>query len=105
MSITQTVEREASLYLFDLQNYARENGYQADDNWQLTRATLDEKRDLERTYQLIMSGKYLPEAMSEILRLVRSKLNPVEMLKDADSNLSANTGPYLVAYRTDKLKR
>jgi len=105
MSITETVGREASLYLFDLQNYARENGCQADNNWQLTRATLDEKRELERSYELIISGKYLPEAIPQIFRLVNSKLNPAEILKDADSKLSSNTGSYLVAYRTDKLKR
>jgi hypothetical protein len=105
MSTTQIIERQAILYAFDLQNFAREHGCQTDENWKLTQATFDEKRELERNYQLTMSNKYFPEDMAELLKFVNLRLSTVGLFNETGQAASGKSGQYLVAFHSGLLKR
>lgn len=105
MAALTGIEKEANLYLFDLQNFAREHGCKTNDNWQIEQVTLEEKAQLEKKYELTLVNKVLPENFRELLRLIRSKLN----LRSTDSDTGGNTpaqgnGQYLVAFHTDRTK-
>jgi hypothetical protein len=105
MNNLKSVERQANLYMFDLNNLALENGCQTDNNWEVKQATLDEKKELERSYQLTMSTKYLPEEMGEMLRLVQFKLNNPVLGKVNETTTNNSGGNYLIAFHTGRLKR
>lgn len=102
MSVTETINSQANLYLFDLQNYARENGCYIDDSWQVRQVTFDEKAALERSYQLTLCSKYLPEEITGLLQVLELKLNP---MKQASLTSDKKEGQYLIAFHSEKLKR
>ena len=70
----QTIEFQARVYVYDLQNCAREFGFKTDENWEITLASAHEKILLEKRYFPAVSLKTMPESLIELLRLIRLKL-------------------------------
>ncbi|RYE20810.1 MAG: hypothetical protein EOP51_17035 [Sphingobacteriales bacterium] len=97
----KTVEYQANVYIYDLDNCAREYGFKADDLWQLSLATGDEKKALEKKYLPTISAKALPEFLSELGRVVKEKL--IKAKTGIEHQLNPNNIPgtelqYLIAY-------
>ncbi|HTI57767.1 hypothetical protein [Mucilaginibacter sp.] len=95
------VDFQAKVYVYDLNNCAREFGFKDDEGWELSLATQDERKALEKKYYPIVSTKVLPEILVELFGLVKDKLeqarsniqNQLDAGNKADSNMQ-----YLVAF-------
>lgn len=103
----QTIEFQAKIYVYDLQNCAREFGFKADEGWEVSVASHQEKMFLEKKFFPMLSAKVLPEMLPEMLGSVKSKLNQQVV---AGENLNATSIrqqelQYLVAYSPNRLRR
>jgi hypothetical protein len=100
-----TIEYQSKLYVYDLNNSARENGFKADDVWELNVATAAEKSAIEKKYYPTISTKILPELLLELLRLVKGKL--VDVKYDVGKGHETSTGTnnnmeYLIAFNAKR---
>jgi len=97
-----TVEQHARMYVYDLNNSAKENGFKADEGWELSLANNEEKLALEKRYYPTIVAKVLPEILLELLRQVKSKLVQakfdVSRKFDNDNESDGKNLQYLVAY-------
>jgi len=107
---TETIEYQAKVYVYDLNNCARENGFKADESWELNLATAEEKKAIEKKYFPTVSAKVLPEILGELFGLVKGKLihARAEMEKKFDGNTlfnKTNEHQYLVAFNPKRERR
>lgn len=98
---TKALDMQATIYVYDLNNTAREFGFKHDEGWELNVATQEEKIYLEKKYHPIISSKMMPEILSEMFGLVKSKLT--QTAANISNNLQTGTiqNPelqYLVAF-------
>jgi hypothetical protein len=98
---SEKVEYQANMFLFDLNNSAREHWFKTDETWEISLVTADERSALEKKYHPTISAKVLPEILAELLGLVKKKLFMVQ----SDQEKSVNTDTvikkhlqYLIAY-------
>src|ERR1700744_244570 len=70
----QTIEFQARVYVYDLQNCAREFGFKTDENWEIMLASAQDKIALEKQYFPAVSLKSMPESLVQLLNLIRLKL-------------------------------
>ena len=103
----KTVEYEANVYMYDLNNCAREYGFKEDDIWELSLANIDEKKAFEKKYLPTISAKALPEFLSELGRVVKEKL--VQAKSGFEKQLHSGAGPtselqYLIAYNPKRFR-
>lgn len=101
MAINKAAEMQASIYVYDLNNTAREFGFKPDEGWELNVATQEEMVDIEKRYHPTITTKVLPEIISEMFGLVKDKL--IHVKSEIRNNLNTNIRPnstlqYLVAY-------
>lgn len=101
MAINKGVEMQANIYVYDLNNTAREFGFKPDEGWELNVATQEEMVDIGKRYHPTITTKVLPEIISEMFGLVKDKLEQVK--SDIRNNLSPQLRPdstlqYLVAF-------
>ena len=97
----QLVEFQAKVYVYDLNNCAREFGFKEDEGWELSLANKDERTALEKKYYPTISTKVLPEILVELFGVVKSKL--VQAASNIQNKLDAGRAPghdmqYLVAF-------
>ncbi len=103
----QTVEFHANLYVYDLNNCAREFGFKADETWEVDMASGSDKADLEKKYFPILSAKVLPEMIVEMMSSVKFKLS--QQLTGLGKNIDIKgilqqELQYLVAYSPNRLR-
>lgn len=101
MAINKAAEMQASIYVYDLNNTAREFGFKPDEDWELNVATQEEMVDIEKRYHPTITTKVLPEIISEMFGLVKDKL--IHVKSEIRNNLNTNIRPdsnlqYLVAF-------
>jgi hypothetical protein len=104
----QTTEYQAKEYLFDLNNIASENGFKTEDVWELSLATADEKKAIEKKYYPTVSAIVLPEIVAEFLVLIKTKLASVKAKFHNTSEQDAGRNKQLqilVAYNPNRLRR
>lgn len=97
----QTVENETRLYLFDLMNTAKEHGFKADDNWQLSLVTDKERSKIQKNYHPTIAAKMFPEVLLPVFQSIKSKLNQSLNSEEQSMNtksISAEDLKFLVAY-------
>ncbi|MBW4889450.1 hypothetical protein KXQ82_06980 [Mucilaginibacter sp. HMF5004] len=107
---TETIEYQAKVYIYDLNNCARENGFKPEENWQLSLATSQEKKDIEKKYHPTVSTKVLPETLGELFGQVNEKLIQAkpEIAKKFDGDTlynKTNEHQYLVAFNPKRERR
>ena len=98
---SQSIEFQARVYMYDLTNSANEHGFKLNEGWQLSLATSPEKSDIEKEYFPTISLKVMPEILSDLFELVRSKLIPINRYIEQDSHWNDdgnNEKIYLIAY-------
>jgi len=97
----QTIENQTRLYLYDLNNTAREHGFKADDVWEFSLVSDVEKTRLQKTYYPTIATKMLPEAVLQVFHAIKSRLNQSfskdEQHLDKRTVVTDNLN-YLVAY-------
>ena len=103
----QTIEYQAKEYLFDLNNIANENGFKPEEGWELSMATADEKKAIEKKYYPTVSTNVLPEIVAAFLILVKTKLATVKAkFHNAEHDAARNKQlQFLVAYNPNRLRR
>ncbi|WP_295655011.1 hypothetical protein [uncultured Mucilaginibacter sp.] len=106
----ETVEYQAKVYVYDLDNCAKENGFKPDESWELSLATMEEKKAIEKKYFPTIATKVLPEILGELFGLVKAKLIHAksEMEKKFDSNTlfnKTNEHQYLIAFNPKRERR
>lgn len=97
----QTVEFQAKVYIYDLNNCANEHGFKADEEWELSLATDIQKAELEKKYYPTISTKALPEVLAELFKLVKGKLTQVRSEFDnkrVENSAAHSDLRYLIAY-------
>lgn len=91
----QTIDLQAKVYMYDLNNCAKENGFKADEVWELHMATDAEKKEIEKKYFPTIATKVLPEILSELFNSVKAML--IQTISDSD-NISKMDLQYLIAF-------
>ncbi|MVN21432.1 hypothetical protein [Mucilaginibacter arboris] len=107
MMINQTVEVQAKVYVYDLNNCAKEFGFKPDESWELNLATNEEKLAIEKDYYPTISAKVLPEILSELFGLVKAKLSLAKTHTENKSDVKAvSESPlnYLIAFNPKRLR-
>ncbi|MVN89592.1 hypothetical protein [Mucilaginibacter aquatilis] len=105
----QPIAMQAKIYMYELNNSARENGFKANEGWEVSRATHEEKTELEKKYQLTIWAKVLPEMLAELFITVKSQLILAKTLvadgkKSEMNSVASNDQQYLVAFNPNRLK-
>ena len=101
----QTIEFQAKIYIYDLNNCAREFGFKAEENWDVSMVTSQQKAAIEKKYFPTLATKVLPEMLAEMLGSVKFKLNQgIEKVLDATS-IRQQQLQYLVAFSPNRLRR
>ncbi|MCQ6959292.1 hypothetical protein [Mucilaginibacter aquariorum] len=83
----QTIEFQAKIYVFDLNNCAREFGFKSEEHWVIQAVNKEEKSVLEMRYFPTISAKVLPDMLAEMLASVKFKLS--QQLAGAEKKLDA----------------
>lgn len=99
-----TLDLQAKMYVFDLNNCAKEYWFKDDDEWDLCLVSGEKKLEIERNYHPTISKKDLPEALIQLHRMVKSKLpriNP-HLLKPQHPEDSIQTPEYLIAFNKNR---
>jgi hypothetical protein len=104
----KSIEYQAREYLFDLKNFAIENGFKPEEHWEVSLATAAEKEVIENKYNPTISTKVVPEVLSGMFPIVKAKLSQaldnVENSIDAKS-LAKSGLQYVIAYNPTRLRR
>ena len=104
----QTLEFEAREYVYDLENCSKEHGFKAEEGWELSLATTTERIAIEKKYFPTLSTKVAPEALLELLRLVKHKLVKIKYgvgKTQGHDNSTDNQLEYLIAFNPDRPRR
>ena len=101
----QTVEYQAKVYVYDLNNRAREFGFNADETWEVEMVTGSGKAHLEKNYFPTLSARVLPELLAEMMKSVKFKLG--QRLAAIGQHMDTKDIPqqelqYLVAYSPNR---
>jgi hypothetical protein len=103
-----TVEFQAKMYVYDLNNCAKEFGFKPDENWELSLASASEASDLEKRYYPTIITKVLPEILGELMRVVKVKLIEAkagfERKFDNNDNSTGRDLQYLVAFNPKRVR-
>jgi hypothetical protein len=74
MKTQQTPTQQADLFLFDLDNSAKEHWFKGDDAWQISLVNDAEKSAIEKQYHPTVSANIAPNFLPEIFEMVKAKL-------------------------------
>ncbi len=70
----QTIENQVKMYLYDLMNTAKEHGFKADDNWELSMVTDTERIKIQKDYYPTIATKIIPEFLLQVFHLTKFRL-------------------------------
>ena len=71
----QAVETETRMYMYDMQNAAKEHGFKGEDGWELSMATNTERIKIQKDYYPTISAKVGPEILLQVFHTIKSRLN------------------------------
>ncbi|MGZ3873961.1 MAG: hypothetical protein ACXVJD_13645 [Mucilaginibacter sp.] len=97
----QAIETQTRMYLYDLMNAAKEHGFKADDNWELSMVTDTGRAKLQKDYYPAISVKIGPEMLLQVFHEIQTRLKQTftreEHLPDAKAIITGDIN-YLVAF-------
>ena len=108
MNTKDTAKYKASEFIYDLGNAALENGFKADESWEVQIATAAEKTALEKNYRPIVVTSVPTELLSATFALVKEQLNQTikaQVLTPPDRFEKEAKYEYLVAYNSNRVRR
>jgi hypothetical protein len=104
---SQKLAYQAKLYVYDLNNCAREFGFKDDEGWELNLVSGEEKASLQKRYYPMVSTKVVPEVLAELFNEVKSQLvqakSNIQNKLDID-RLSVHDLQYLVAFNPKRYR-
>lgn len=104
----QTAEYKASEYFFDLCNIALENGFKSDEAWELSMATAEEKKAIEKQFHPTVATHVSPDQLNTAFNLVKERLNqtPEVLVKVVESRYEEpRVYEYIVAHIPARVRR
>jgi hypothetical protein len=103
----QTAQYKATEYIYDLGNAALENGFKADEHWEVHMSTAAEKKAIEKQYYPTVASIIIPELLASTFRLVKEQLKQAikQQAAPADRFSVQPVYQYLVAYNPSRLRR
>jgi len=103
----QTAEKQTRTYLYDLMNEAKEHGFKADDQWNLSLVTDAERSSIQRDYFPAVASKVSPELMLQVFQSIKSglqqPLNTEEMQLDSQAILKRGL-KFIVAFNPKRTR-
>jgi len=101
-----SVELQAKVYLFDLNNCAKEYWFKDDEEWDLCMASGAEKIEFERRYHPTVSKKAFPETLIQIRRLITPnlKINNADFIKPWNTEETSNKPEFLIAFNRNRTR-
>jgi hypothetical protein len=97
----KTIEDQTKMYLYDLMNTAKEHGFKADDNWELSIVTDTERQKIQKDYYPTIATRVIPEFLLQVFHLTKSRLNQsLNKIEEGLNNRSVVAGDlnYIVAF-------
>ncbi|MES2428662.1 MAG: hypothetical protein V4560_16890 [Bacteroidota bacterium] len=97
----KTIEDQTKMYLYDLMNTAKEHGFKADDNWELSIVTDTERQKIQKDYYPTIATRVIPEFLLQVFHLTKSRLNQsLNKIEEGLNNRSVAAGDlnYIVAF-------
>ncbi|MDB5115161.1 MAG: hypothetical protein JWQ79_653 [Mucilaginibacter sp.] len=97
----QTIENQTKIYLYDLMNTAKEHGFKADDNWELSMVTDTERIKIQKDYYPTIATKVIPEFLLQVFHLTKLRLNQTLNKNEEGQNsrsVVSNELNYIVAF-------
>ncbi|MDB4922007.1 hypothetical protein [Mucilaginibacter sp.] len=103
-----TIEKQTRMYLFDLMNTALENGFKADDSWELILGTEAQKARIQKDYYPAVATKVFPEIVLPVFYTIKSRLNLAlnkeEQSRDVKAILKDKLN-YVIAFNPKRQRR
>lgn len=103
--MTSNIEKQANMYVFELNSCAKEHWFKPAEGWELSLATDEERNAIEKKYKPTHATTGLPETLLQLHGLVKSRLvqsgfnNNSGMINNATTDLK-----YLIAYNPERLR-
>lgn len=94
--INRSVESQAREYIYDVKNCASEFGQSTLEGWEFSLVTDAEKTKIEKDFYPTVTAHPAKEALSELFRLVKSKL--LLPLGNSDQGFDINKVSYLIGF-------
>ena len=103
--IDLSFHQQVNLYLYDLQNEAREHGFKNDDSWTIIMVTDNDRLQLQKNYYPVVSQSLNPDVLWLFLHHVKTKLNQ-SLSKDEEAadvlTIIRDELKYIVAYNSKR---
>jgi hypothetical protein len=103
----QKLAYQAKLYVYDLNNCAREFGFKDDEGWELNLVSGEEKTSIQKKYYPVVTTKVVPEVLAELFNEVKSQLvqakSNIQNKLDVE-RLSVHDLQYLVAFNPKRYR-
>jgi hypothetical protein len=103
-----TIEKESMMYLFDLTNTALENGFKADENWELLLGTEAQNIKIKKDYYPAISAKLFAEIALPVYNKIKLELHQPLSATEQSIDLKAvlkDKLNYLIAYNAKRERR
>jgi hypothetical protein len=97
----QSIESETRMYLYDLNNTAKEFGFKGEDRWELTMVTDTERKKIQKDYYPTIAAKIIPEFLLQVFNLTKERLNQSFSKTNeetANRNVAISELNYIVAF-------
>lgn len=104
----RSAESQAKMYLYDINNCARENGFKPDEKWEVTLASDEEKTVIDNKYNPTVWVKHTPAVLIEMFDLVTEQLQQAKTEVEqgyTKDNVKIKELKYLIAFSAKKLRR
>ncbi len=96
------MDYEANLFLYDLENRAKEHWFKKDEKWEIVIATAKEKIDFEKKYFPVVTLESSPPAVRAIAERVNDKLHPLK--EQIYPLIKGNESVWLLAYNPVRVR-
>jgi hypothetical protein len=104
----QSKDYQAMEYVYNLENYAKENGFKPDESWELGLATDAEKSAIERGYYPTLSKKMLPGELMTLFTLIKEQMHKLKINfgnMPLPETILPNTLEYIIAFNPARRRR
>jgi hypothetical protein len=104
---SQTIERQARTYVYDLMNEAKEHGFGNEDKWTLIVVSDAERMRIKKDYYPVVANKVSPDALLQVFRTVKTELHQSLSKEEAlmDTMTVANEDlNYIIAFNPKRTR-
>lgn len=103
--INSSIELQAKMYVFDLNNCAKEFWFKNDENWELCLASGEQKAELEGRYYPTLSKRGNPETLFKLHSLVLSSIQKENSALNMVTSDDRTEAPeFLIAFNRNRLR-